>query len=55
MKTGKGEAISLAYVKTKEKKEVDFVIVKEGKPTDFIEVKLTNKTISPNLYYSTNY
>ena len=50
----KGEAISLNYVKTKEKKEVDFVIVKNGQPSDFIEVKLSKKTISPNLHYFLN-
>ncbi len=47
----KGEEISLAYVKTKEKKEIDFVIIKNGHPTEFIEVKLSDRKISSNLIY----
>lgn len=50
----KGEDISLFYVRTKDKKEVDFVIVKNEKLRDFIEVKLSDRKISPNLLYFLN-
>ncbi len=52
----KGKNIYLAYVRTKDNKEVDFVIVKDEKPAEFIEVKLSDKKISPNLsYFSKKY
>ncbi len=39
------------YLKTKEKKEVDFVITREGKPIQFIEIKLSDNKISQSLKY----
>ncbi len=47
----KGENTSLNYIRTKEKKEIDFLIVKNEKPAEFIEVKLSDRKISPNLLY----
>ena len=50
----KGKDISLSYVRTKDNKEVDFVIVENQKPINFIEVKLSDRKISPNLSYFSN-
>jgi uncharacterized protein len=47
----KGENIHLHYLKTKENKEVDFVIVRNGKPVQFLEVKYSDKELSPSLNY----
>ena len=47
----KGKNIQLNYLRNKEKKEIDFVIVENGQPTFFIEVKLSNKKLSPSLIY----
>ncbi len=47
----KGEKIDLNYVKTKEKKEVDFVLVKNDEPAQFIEVKLSDRKTSKQLIY----
>ncbi len=47
----KGENIKLHYMKTKENKEIDFVVVKDGKPYQFIEVKLSEGKISQSLKY----
>lgn len=42
----------LHYLRDKDKREVDFVIVKEKKPWLLVEVKLKNNTsISPHLHY----
>lgn len=42
----------LCYLRDKEKREVDFIVVKNGKPWMLVETKLSNnKSISPNLYY----
>jgi predicted AAA+ superfamily ATPase len=43
----KGKKCSLQTLRTKEKKEVDFVIVEEDKPKLIIEVKLSDTAISP--------
>lgn len=49
--TGRGD-FSLYYLRDKEKREVDFVIVKDGKPWILIETKLSNdKKISKTLLY----
>ncbi|MEN8153057.1 MAG: ATP-binding protein [Acidobacteriota bacterium] len=47
----KGTDIELNYIRTKEKKEIDFVIVKEGKPETFLEVKLSHFKQNSNLFY----
>lgn len=46
-----GENISLNYLRTKENKEVDFVIASGNKPVRFIEVKLSGRKISKSLIY----
>ncbi|MCF8419478.1 MAG: ATP-binding protein [Melioribacteraceae bacterium] len=46
-----GEKIMLNYVRTRDNKEVDFVIAKKGSPVDFIEVKFSDNKPSPNLFY----
>jgi len=47
----KGVNIKLNYLRTKEKKEIDFVIVNNDKPKTLIEVKLSDKKSSKNLLY----
>jgi predicted AAA+ superfamily ATPase len=42
---------NLYYIRTKEGKEVDFLIVKEGNPERMFEVKSSDRTIDSNLYY----
>ncbi|MBW1790348.1 MAG: ATP-binding protein, partial [Deltaproteobacteria bacterium] len=46
-----GKRASLHYIRTKEKKEVDFVLLVENKPVGLIEAKLTETKISPSLRY----
>lgn len=46
-----GKNSSLHYLKTKEKKEVDFVLVDEDEPTHFIEVKQSDNDVSRPLRY----
>lgn len=48
--------LSLHYLQTKERKEVDFAIVKEKKIEQMIEVKLANHHVSEGLiYFQTKY
>jgi uncharacterized protein len=47
----KAEKYALHFLRTKEKKEVDFAIVKEGKIEKIIEVKKTNHNLSPSLCF----
>jgi len=46
-----GTEISLHYLRTKDKKEVDFCIVKNSIPQKIIEVKLSDKNLSRELFY----
>lgn len=46
-----GRVAVLKYLRTKEKKEVDFVMVTDGTPLTMIEVKLSETAISPALKY----
>ncbi len=46
-----GKNIELKYLRTKEKKEIDFTIVENEIPKLFIEVKLSDDNISKNLKY----
>lgn len=46
-----GKKTSLKMLRTKEKKEVDFVLVIAGEPSLMIEVKLSDSEISPTLRY----
>ena len=49
--TGRGE-YGLYFVRDKDKKEVDFLVVKDGKPWMLVEVKASSNTsISKSLYY----
>ena len=47
----KGKRTSLKTLRTKEKKEVDFVLVVENEPVCMLEVKLSDSQISPALRY----
>lgn len=47
----KGIRTSLKTLRTKEKKEVDFVLVVENKAVSMLEVKLSDAEISPTLRY----
>lgn len=44
----------LHYVKDKNQKEVDFLVMVDGKIKELIEVKLTDESISPNLVHFAN-
>jgi uncharacterized protein len=46
-----GFRYDLRYIRDKEGREVDFVVVKEGMIEELIEVKLSDDTISPHLAY----
>lgn len=46
-----GEDISLHFVRTKDKREVDFALAKDGKITTLIEVKKSEDTPTPSLKY----
>ncbi len=48
--TGLG-SFSLHYIRTKEKREVDFLIATDGKPWILIEVKTSETSLSPYLKY----
>lgn len=45
--TGYGD-FSLRYIKNKEKREIDFLLIKDGKPWFPVEVKLNDEQPSPN-------
>ncbi len=47
----KGKRCALQTLRTKEKKEVDFVMVEDDEPKLIIEVKLSDTKISPSLRY----
>ncbi len=47
----RGKDITLAYIRTKEKKEVDFVLVEDEKIHEIVEVKLSDRKLSKNLLY----
>ncbi len=42
-------AFELRYLRTKLRKEVDFLVVKDNKPWFLVEVKLSERTLSPSL------
>lgn len=46
-----GEDISLRYVRTRDGREIDFVLCREDRITTLIEVKLTENRPSPGLIY----
>jgi len=48
--TGQG-AFELRYIRDKEKREVDFVVVRDEKPWFLVEVKLSERSLSPALEY----
>lgn len=47
---GFGE-LDLRYLRDKQKREVDFLVVKDRKPWFLVEVKMSDKTLSPSLGY----
>lgn len=47
----KGKKAQLKTFRTKEKKEIDFVLVIAGVPVQLLEVKLSNPKVSPELRY----
>ena len=46
-----GRRAELKYLRTKEKKEVDFALVVEDRPLTLVETKLADATVSPTLKY----
>ncbi len=56
LKDFKGKDIELRYLRTKDKKEIDFCLVENEIPQLFIEVKLSDREIAKNLrYFSEKY
>lgn len=51
LKDVKGENVELGYLRTKENKEIDFVVIRDNKPSLLIEVKLTDNKLSSALKY----
>lgn len=47
-------AFELGYLRDKEKREVDFVVVRDGRPWFLVEVKYGDSTLSPSLKYYQN-
>jgi predicted AAA+ superfamily ATPase len=48
--TGEG-AFELCYVRDKQKREVDFLVLRDGAPWFLVEVKHADTMLSPNLAY----
>jgi predicted AAA+ superfamily ATPase len=46
-----GHKTELRYIRDTDKREVDFVIVQDRKPLFAVECKLTDKSVSPAIYY----
>lgn len=46
-----GRNYEVKYLRTKEGKEVDFVLTEDSEATEFIEIKSSEKALSPNLLY----
>ncbi|MFA7347720.1 MAG: ATP-binding protein [Desulfurivibrionaceae bacterium] len=46
-----GKRAALHYLRTKEKKEVDFALAVEDQPTTIIEAKLSDNEVNPSLRY----
>jgi len=44
-------AFELGYLRDKEKREVDFIVVRDGKPWFLIETKYRDESLTPNLRY----
>jgi len=51
--TGKG-AFELRYLRDKEKREVDFLVVRDDQPWFLVEVKQAERELSPALAYFQN-
>jgi predicted AAA+ superfamily ATPase len=51
-----GRPLELNYLRTKDKREVDFLLSLEGSPQEMIEVKLSGREVSrPLIYFKTRY
>jgi len=46
-----GKDIKIQYLRTKDKREVDFIITEDDRPIEMVEVKLTDRTPSRHLRY----
>ena len=51
--TGLGE-FGLYYIRTKDKREVDFIVIRNSEPWVLVEVKTGDKSLSPQLEYFQN-
>jgi len=49
LRDSRGENISLNYIRTKDRKKVDFVLDENNRPAQLIEVKLYDEQLSKNL------
>jgi predicted AAA+ superfamily ATPase len=46
-----GHVYELYYIRDKEKREVDFLVVKDGRPIEMMEVKWADTQVAPSLVY----
>jgi len=51
LQDAKGKDITLSYIRTKEKKEIDFVLIEDEDVRELIEVKSSDKNLSRDLLY----
>jgi len=50
----KGEPVALHYMRTKDRREVDFAISRSGKLVQWVDAKLSDSSVSPALKYFVN-
>ncbi len=46
-----GHRMDLRYIRDTDKREVDFVVIKDKKPLFAVECKISEKSVSPHIYY----
>ena len=46
-----GHRMDLRYIRDTDKREVDFVVIKDKKPLFAVECKISEKSVSPQIYY----
>jgi predicted AAA+ superfamily ATPase len=46
-----GHRMDLRYIRDTDKREVDFVVIRDKKPLFAVECKLSEKSVSPHIYY----
>lgn len=51
LEDSQGHKMELRYIRDRDKREVDFVVIKDKKPLFAVECKLKSKGLSPHLFY----